>query len=62
MATTTVIKDVVCGMEIDVNSATTKSEYKGRAYYFCSSSCKSKFDKAPESFLQPSGDKAASSG
>jgi len=51
MAKTTVVKDSVCGMDIDIDSATAKSEYKGQTYYFCCQSCKTKFDEAPEPFL-----------
>ncbi len=51
MTNTTLVKDPACGMEIDVNSAAAKSEYKGQSYYFCSLGCKTKFDAAPESML-----------
>jgi len=62
MANTTVVKDPVCGMDVDVNSAATKSDYKGQTYYFCCLGCKAKFDAAPESTLRESGDKAKSGG
>ncbi len=29
MANTTMVKDVVCGMDIDVDSAAAKNDYKG---------------------------------
>ena len=44
------VKDPVCGMQIDEKSASGKSEYQGRVYYFCSPGCKAKFDKAPEKY------------
>jgi len=31
-------KDPVCGMNVNEKSATFKSEYKGKTYYFCMSS------------------------
>ncbi len=33
-------KDPVCGMEVDPKTAPAKSEYMGKAYYFCSPGCK----------------------
>ena len=44
-------KDMVCGMEIDISNATGKSDYKGKAYYFCNLKCKNKFGQNPEFFL-----------
>jgi len=44
--------DPVCGMEVDANSAAGKSSYRGETYYFCSSSCHSRFDAHPEKFLE----------
>ena len=55
--TTTKVKDPVCGMEVKVSSADLRSEYKGQTYDFCSSSCKGKFDHAPEQYLSE-GDKS----
>jgi Cu+-exporting ATPase len=57
---TRMAKDPVCGMNVDEKSAAGKSEYKGQAYYFCSTGCKKSFDKAPEKYVgkqdaQPSG-------
>ncbi|MBP2030808.1 YHS domain-containing protein [Methanohalophilus levihalophilus] len=42
------VKDPVCGMKIDKRTAKFKSEYEGKTYYFCSLSCKKKFDENPE--------------
>lgn len=44
-------KDPVCGMEVNEETATLKSEYKGTTYYFCGAGCKSSFDKDPEKYL-----------
>lgn len=43
--------DPVCGMEVDEKTAVAMSEYKGKTYYFCSSGCKTTFDKEPEKYL-----------
>jgi YHS domain-containing protein len=40
-------KDVVCGMQVDPQKAAGKSEYEGQTYYFCSASCRKKFDANP---------------
>lgn len=44
------VKDPVCGMNVDPKTAAGKSEYKGQTYYFCSQGCKTSFDKAPEKY------------
>jgi Cu+-exporting ATPase len=40
-------KDLVCGMEVDEQPATRKSEYQGRFYYFCSPACQQRFEEDP---------------
>jgi len=47
----TMEKDPVCGMDVDVAQAAGTSEYKGKTHYFCSKSCKVAFDKDPEKYL-----------
>jgi len=37
------VKDPVCGMQIDEQKAAVKVEHQGMTYYFCSSSCHQKF-------------------
>ncbi|MCL5999591.1 MAG: YHS domain-containing protein [Chloroflexi bacterium] len=44
------VKDPVCGMDVDPKTAAGKSEYKGQTYYFCSPGCKKTFDKNPEKY------------
>lgn len=44
-------KDPVCGMDVDPAKA-LKVEYRGKTYYFCSESCKTKFQKDPGSYLE----------
>lgn len=44
------VKDPVCGMDVDPKTAEAKSEYKGQTYYFCSKGCKVTFDKNPEKY------------
>lgn len=46
------VKDLVCGMTIDPETAAATSEYKGKKYYFCARGCKMAFDKNPEKYLK----------
>jgi YHS domain-containing protein len=46
------LKDPVCGMEINPETAGGKTEYKGQTYYFCSLGCKKSFDKEPEKYVK----------
>jgi Cu+-exporting ATPase len=41
------VKDLVCDMMVDPETAPAKSEYQGRAYYFCAPGCKVAFDGNP---------------
>lgn len=45
-------KDPVCGMNVDPNRAAGKSDYEGTTYFFCSPSCKSKFDQKPSEYFK----------
>ena len=44
------VKDVVCGMDIDPNTAATQMEYRGKNYYFCSHDCHGKFIAEPQKY------------
>jgi Cu+-exporting ATPase len=46
------VKDLVCGMEIKEREAAATSLYKGKPYYFCSKTCKKKFDGTPEKYIE----------
>jgi P-type Cu+ transporter len=45
-------KDVVCGMQVDPAKAAGKSQHNGKTYYFCSKSCKAKFDADPDKYAK----------
>ena len=49
------VKDVVCGMQVDEKTTTNKSGYKGKTFYFCSPACKTKFDQRPEAYANKAG-------
>lgn len=43
-------KDPVCKMEVDESKAAGTAMYKGKTYYFCAESCKTRFEKEPEKY------------
>ena len=45
-------KDVVCGMQVDPAKAAGTSQYNAKTYYFCSKSCKTKFDANPAQYAK----------
>jgi Cu+-exporting ATPase len=49
---TPLMKDPVCGMSVDPESAKHSAEVEGRSYYFCSDGCKSKFLADPARYLE----------
>jgi YHS domain-containing protein len=47
------VKDLVCGMEVDPQSASVlKAQYKGKTYYFCAEMCKKSFEADPGKYIQ----------
>ena len=59
MATTQ--RDPVCNMQFDTQKAAGSSEYQGETYYFCSQSCKNKFDQNPQKYAKERGQSAGKS-
>lgn len=47
------VKDPVCGMDVDPATAKHKTEHAGSTYYFCSASCRTKFEAEPAKYLAP---------
>ena len=45
------VKDPVCGMQIDEKTAAGSSQYRGETYYFCAPVCKARFDASPASYV-----------
>jgi Cu+-exporting ATPase len=43
--------DPVCGMTVEIPHAAAMSVHQGQFVYFCSVSCKEKFDSSPDKFL-----------
>lgn len=45
-------KDPVCGMDVEPENTSFKTEYQGKTYYFCSQECLTSFQETPEKFIQ----------
>ena len=46
------VKDPVCGMDVDAKKASATLEYQGKKYHFCSESCKKQFEKDPRKYVK----------
>jgi Cu+-exporting ATPase len=46
-----VVRDPVCGMEVEPAAAAGSSTHDDKIYYFCSLSCKGQFDADPERYV-----------
>ena len=44
-------RDPVCGMTVNSDNATAKTEHSGKTYYFCSQGCLQKFQREPGKYL-----------
>lgn len=48
------IKDPVCGMTVDLKYAAAAAVRGGSTYYFCSTSCRDKFEHAVDKYVRVS--------
>lgn len=46
------VKDPVCGMEVNERPARHRAQYMGETHYFCSESCKTAFESHPEKYIE----------
>jgi len=46
------VRDPVCGMEIDKDEAAATSEHMGKTFYFCAEACKEKFEEDPMKYMK----------
>lgn len=44
------VKDPVCGMQVEELKAAATAAYKDKTFYFCGLSCKRKFVEAPKKY------------
>src|SRR5665213_1105157 len=45
------VKDPVCGMDVDPSTAKHRADYAGQTYYFCSARCRERFVAEPGKYL-----------
>lgn len=45
------VKDPVCGMEIESSQAAAQTQYEGQSYFFCSNECKEQFEEDPSQYV-----------
>src|SRR5215510_1993424 len=53
------VRDPVCGMSVNPDSAAGSFEYNGQTYYFCSEHCIQRFRKTPTQFIDTTQQTAA---
>ncbi len=56
--TAELVKDPVCGMDVDPATSEHKAEYQGETYYFCCPHCRAKFVADPEKLRRRRGEGA----
>ena len=54
--------DPVCHMDINIEDALGRSDYIGRAYFFCSAACQQRFEAAPDAVLEAEAGAHATAG
>jgi Cu+-exporting ATPase len=47
-----VAKDLVCGMNVDEETAKYKTTHKGKTYYFCALGCQRTFEANPQKYIE----------
>lgn len=56
MGETKMVKDLVCGMEVNEKAAGYSMIYEGEMFYFCSEGCRAEFRRRPQDYLSPAED------
>ena len=46
------VKDPVCGMDVDEKNAVATADYKAKTYYFCCHGCRVKIQQLSEQYLK----------
>lgn len=49
------VKDLVCGMLVDLGKRPKSVEYRGEQLYFCSDFCLDRFKQKPQAYLVSKG-------
>lgn len=55
-------RDPVCGMTVDPDRAVATAQYGGTTYFFCSASCRDKFQQEPQRYLGGKDEQASHQG
>lgn len=45
------VKDPVCGMTVDSDTASARSKHNGNDYYFCTAQCRDQFETNPARYV-----------
>ncbi len=48
-----IVKDPVCGMDVDTEKSTLSLEHEGETYWFCGKGCLLEFKDDPAVYLDP---------
>jgi P-type Cu+ transporter len=48
-----IVKDPVCGMDVDTEKSQLSLEHNGQTYWFCGKGCLLEFKDDPEKYLDP---------
>jgi len=59
---TEMLKDPVCGMEIEERDSVIRRNHNGRTYFFCSFSCREVFDENPRKYSEKKNDASLTHG
>jgi P-type Cu+ transporter len=49
-----IVKDPVCGMDVDTETSRLSFEHEGQTFWFCGKGCLLEFKDDPAKFLDPS--------
>jgi Cu+-exporting ATPase len=58
----TIVRDPVCGMEVDTRTSPHRFELGGTDYFFCSARCRERFAADPDRYLNPPEEAHAAQG
>lgn len=47
----TMVKDLVCDMDVNPKTAAASYEFEGQTYYFCAPGCRHAFEKDPQKYI-----------
>ena len=52
------VKDLVCGMDVNEKAAGYSMIFEDEVYFFCSEGCRAEFRRRPQDYLKPADDAA----